>query len=40
MRIAIADQTQDAAGVEALVKTIEGGKIDFDILIATPDAMP
>lgn len=40
MRIAIANATQDAAGVDELVKNIEEGKVDFDILVATPDAMP
>lgn len=36
MRVAIADPNS----VEELVKTIESGKIEFDVLIATPDAMP
>lgn len=40
VRIAIANQTTDPAGVDELVKTIESGKITFDVLIATPDAMP
>lgn len=38
-RIAIADGS-DAQGLEELVKNIESGSIDFDILIATPDSMP
>jgi large subunit ribosomal protein L1 len=39
-RIAIANQSEDAKGVEELVKKIEAGQIDFDVIIATPDAMP
>ncbi len=38
-RVAIADGS-DAKAVEDLVKKIEGGTLDFDVLIATPDAMP
>ncbi len=38
-RIAIANATEDAKHVEELVKKIEAGKIDFDVLIATPDSM-
>lgn len=40
IRVAIANQTTDPKGVEELVKKVEAGKIDFDVLIATPDAMP
>lgn len=40
MRIAIVAPAKDAKGADALIKEIEGGKINFDILIATPDAMP
>jgi large subunit ribosomal protein L1 len=40
IRVAIADQTTDPKAVEELVKKVETGKIDFDVLIATPDAMP
>lgn len=40
VRVAIANQTTDPKGVEELVKKVEGGVIDFDVLIATPDAMP
>lgn len=40
VRIAIANQTEDPKGVEALIKEIESGQITFDVLIATPDAMP
>ncbi len=39
-RVLIADPTIDAGTVDALVKKIESGVIDFDILIATPSAMP
>lgn len=35
-RVAIADSTS----VEGIVKQVEGGKIDFDVLLATPDVMP
>jgi large subunit ribosomal protein L1 len=40
VRIAIANQSEDPKAVEELVKKVEGGTIDFDILLATPDAMP
>lgn len=40
LRIAIANQTEDPKGVENLVKQVEAGAVDFDVLIATPDAMP
>ena len=39
MRVVIAEGS-DAKSLEELVKKVEGGTIDFDILIATPDAMP
>ncbi len=38
-RVAIA-LGSDAKGLDELVKKVESGTIDFDILIATPDAMP
>ncbi len=40
MRIAILAAAKDPKGAETLIKEIEGGKINFDILIATPDSMP
>ena len=40
IRIAIANAAIDEKGVEELVKKIDSGGIDFDILIATPDSMP
>lgn len=39
-RVVIANATTDAKAVDDLVKAIEAGNIDFDVLIATPDAMP
>ncbi|HSA83868.1 MAG TPA: 50S ribosomal protein L1 [Patescibacteria group bacterium] len=39
VRVAIADAS-DAKTVEEIVKKIEAGQIDFDVLVATPDAMP
>lgn len=39
VRVVIADGA-DAKSVDEIVKKIESGQIDFDILIATPDAMP
>lgn len=39
-RVTIANQSEDPKAVEELVKKIEAGDIDFDILIATPDSMP
>lgn len=39
-RVAILNPNKDAAGADALLKEIEAGKINFDILVATPDAMP
>ena len=38
-RIAILAPGKDPKAAEALLAKIESGKIDFDILIATPDAM-
>ena len=39
VRVEIANATTDAKHVDDLVKAIEAGKIEFDVLIATPDAM-
>jgi large subunit ribosomal protein L1 len=39
-RVAILAPSKDAAAADALLKQIEAGKITFDVLIATPDAMP
>ena len=39
-KVVIANQTVDPQQVEELIKKIESGKIEFDILIATPDTMP
>lgn len=40
MRVAIANPSHDPEALDELVKKIETGTIDFDVLIATPDAMP
>lgn len=39
MRVEIADNVQDPKHLSELVKEIESGKVNFDILIATPDSM-
>ncbi len=39
-RVAILAPNKDAKAAEELLKEIESGKLNFDILIATPDAMP
>lgn len=39
-RVAILAPSKDAKAAEELLAAIEAGKINFDILIATPDAMP
>ncbi len=38
-KVAIADGS-DIKGLEELLKKIENNQIDFDVLVATPDAMP
>jgi large subunit ribosomal protein L1 len=40
IRVEIANQTEDPKHVEEIVKKVEKGNIDFDVLIATPDSMP
>lgn len=39
-RVAIANAAIDPKNVDDLIKKIESGKIEFDVLIATPDSMP
>ena len=39
-RVVTVNQTEDPKAVEDLIKNVEAGKIEFDILIATPDSMP
>lgn len=39
VRVAIADGS-DQKNIDELLKKIEAGTVDFDVLIATPDAMP
>ena len=39
-RVVIANAAVDPKAVDDLIKSIESGKIDFDVLIATPDSMP
>lgn len=40
VRVAILAPSKDAKGADELLKQVEAGKINFDILVATPDAMP
>lgn len=40
IRISIVSPATDAKNTDELLKKIESGIIDFDVLIATPDAMP
>lgn len=40
VRVAILAPTTDPKAADDLLKEIESGKINFDILLATPDAMP
>ena len=39
-RVAILAPSKDAKAADELLKQIEAGKINFDVLVATPDAMP
>jgi large subunit ribosomal protein L1 len=39
MKVETADYTTDSKHVDELIKNINAGQIDFDILIATPDTM-
>ena len=39
-RVAIISPAKDPKAAEALLNQIEAGKLEFDVLIATPDAMP
>ena len=39
-RVVIANASTDPKQVDELIKSIEAGKIEFDVLIATPDSMP
>jgi large subunit ribosomal protein L1 len=39
-RVAIISPSKNPKGTEELLKNIEKGTIDFDVLLATPDAMP
>ncbi len=39
-RVAIISPAKDPKAADELVKKIEAGKIEFDVLVATPDAMP
>lgn len=39
-RVAILQPAKDPKAADDLLKQIEAGKIDFDVLVATPDAMP
>jgi large subunit ribosomal protein L1 len=39
-RVVIANASVDPKSVDDLIKQIESGKIEFDVLVATPDTMP
>lgn len=40
VRVMIADSTNDPKGLSELLQNLEASKIDFDVLIATPETMP
>ncbi len=40
VRVAIVNAAADLKNAEEIIKKIEAGQIDFDVLIATPDSMP
>lgn len=40
IRVVIANAAVDAKHVDELIKEIESGQINFDVLVATPDTMP
>jgi len=40
MNVVIISPAKDPVTADALIKEIESGKISFDVLLATPDAMP
>lgn len=39
-RVVVLNQSENPKAVEELVKKVEAGNIDFDVLVATPDSMP
>lgn len=40
VRVMIADSTNDPKGLADLLQNLEASKIDFDVLVATPETMP
>jgi len=40
VRVMIANASKDPKALDELIKTVESGKIEFDVLVATPDSMP
>src|SRR5574342_370516 len=39
-KVEIVNATADPKHVDEVIKKVEGGQIDFDVLVATPDTMP